>query len=90
MSAAPAAAAAACCTAMTEVEVTEALPRAGFDYDALKAIQDIELVEFVCYLGGKKLMTKGFITGLDMASGVEKGAEVKFNFIAGPVKDSVA
>lgn len=71
---------------MTEVEVTEALPRAGFDYDALRAIQGVEVVDFVCFLGAKKLASKGFISGLDLTSGVDKGAEVKFNFMGSPLE----
>jgi len=72
----------------TDIEVTEALPRAGFDYDALAALQGNDVVEFVCYLGSKKLKCKGFISGLDMATGVDKGAEVKFNFMGSPLESS--
>ena len=73
---------------MTEVEITEALPRAGFDYAALQRLQSVDVVEFVCFLGAQKLKCKGYISGLDLASGVDKGAEVKFNFIGSPLEAS--
>lgn len=72
----------------TMVEVTEALPRAGFDFAALSKAQGLDVVEFVCFLGGEKLKCKGFITGLKISGGADKAAEISFNFTGGPLEST--
>lgn len=71
---------------MTKIDVGEALPRVGVDYDALAAIQGVEIVEFLLFAAGKKWKTKGFISNLKINTGVDKAAEYSFSFIGAPLE----
>lgn len=73
---------------MTKIDVSEALPRAGVDYDALSAIQGVEIVEMVLFAAAKKWKCKGFINSLKMSLGADKAAEYSFTFIGGPLEIS--
>ena len=73
---------------MTKVDISEALPRAGVDYDALSAIQGVEIVELVLFAASKKWKVKGYINSLKMSLGVDKAAEYSFTFIGGPLETS--
>ena len=70
------------------IDISEALPRAGVDYDALANIQGIDVVDFVLFVGAKKFKTKGFITNLKMNLGVDRAAEYSFSFIGSPLEQS--
>lgn len=70
------------------IDVNEALPRAGVDYDALSQLQGVEVVDFVLFVGAKKFKTKGFISNLKMNLGVDRAAEYSFSFIGSPLEQS--
>lgn len=70
------------------IDVAEALPRAGVDYDAISAMQGVEIVEMVLFAGAKKLKYKGFITKVGMSLGADRAAEFSFSLIASPVESS--
>lgn len=70
------------------IDVTEALPRSGVDYDAISAMQGVEIVEMVLFAGAKKLKYKGFITKVGMTLGADRAAEYSFSMMAAPVEQS--
>jgi hypothetical protein len=71
---------------MVSIDVTEALPRAGIDYDAISALQGVEVVDFVLFAGDKKFKTKGFINNVKMNFGADRAAEFSFTFIGAPIE----
>ena len=70
------------------IDVSSALPRAGVDYDAISAMQGVEIVEMVLFAAAKKFKYKGFITKVGMALGADRAAEFSFSMIAAPVESS--
>jgi hypothetical protein len=73
---------------MCTIDVAEALPRIGFDYDAISAMQGIDIVEMVLFAGAKKLKFKGFINKVGLNLGADRAAEFSFGLIAAPVETS--
>lgn len=73
---------------MVSIDVTEALPRAGIDYDAISALQGVEVVDFVLFAGAKKFKTKGFINNVKMNFGADRAAEFSFTYIGSPIETS--
>lgn len=71
-----------------KIDVSSAIPRPGVEYDALQAMEDVAIVEFVCFLGGKKLKSKGFITNVKISSGADKAAEYSFSYIGTALKQT--
>lgn len=73
---------------MVSIDVSEALPRAGVDYDAITAMQGVEIVSMVLFAGAKKFKTKGFINNVKMSLGTDRAAEYSFTFIGAPIEQS--
>jgi hypothetical protein len=72
----------------TKINVTSAIPRAGYDYDALKKMQGRDIVEFVVFAAGGKESSKGFIMNVKKSFGADKAAAVSFEFMGGPLETS--
>lgn len=66
---------------MTEIDVTNVVPQAGFEFDAGKKMAALEPVEMgVIGPGGKQLTVKGFIIGdsFKHSTGSESAYDFKF------------
>lgn len=70
------------------IDVASAMPRAGVEYDAIAAMQGIEIVEMVLFAAAKKYKYKGFITKVGASLGADRSAEFSFSLIAAPVEVS--
>jgi hypothetical protein len=70
------------------IDVASALPRAGIEYDAIAAMQGVDIVEMVIFAGAKKFKFSGFITKTTLSLGADRAAEFSFSFIGAPVKTS--
>ena len=73
---------------MTTIDVAEAMPRAGVDYDAISRMQGVDVVEMVLFAAAKKYKTKGFISKVGINLGADRAAEFSFSLIAGPIESS--
>lgn len=60
--------------------VTSALPRAGIEKDYFELARLATPVEFIIVMANKKLVSKGFITGVKVKGGVSQETRVDFTF----------
>lgn len=74
--------------AMVEAKVSSAVPRVGFEFDAIKASQNLDIIEVVMFRAGKKVKTKGFITDVGEVYGTGTAAKVDFTMMCEPVSES--
>ena len=69
------------------IDVASAMPRAGVEYDAIAAMQDIEIVEMVLFAAAKLQVTRASYQGR-ASLGADRSAEFSFSLIAAPVEVS--
>lgn len=72
----------------TSVKVSNVHPRIGVEFNAVEAMQTLELIEFVFVRGSKKLKTKGFLTDVSEGGGVNKEATYDFTAMCSAVEES--
>jgi hypothetical protein len=71
-----------------KLSISEALPRAGADFDAISAMQGTEILEAVLFAGSKKFKTKGYISSVKMKLGVDTAAGYSFDMLCGPIEQT--
>ena len=72
----------------SNIDISEAIPRAGFDFAAISKMRGVEIVELVIFAGAKKLKFKGFITKVSLNFGADRASENSFSLLAAPVEES--
>jgi hypothetical protein len=71
--------------AITKIDVTNAVPSAGFELNPGAFIKQLAVVELTILAAGQTLTAKGFIPQDTFQHGVSKEASLRFAFIGEPV-----
>lgn len=66
--------------AMCEIDVNNAFPEDGMEFDVGSAMANLTPVEMTQFAGGKTMTVKGFIIEDTAQHGVDKAAGVSFKF----------
>lgn len=64
---------------MMTLKVDNAIPRAGVEFDYLKAVYEGTVLDVVIFRAGKKLKTKGIIKDMNEGGGADKPSILSFN-----------
>jgi hypothetical protein len=64
----------------TEISVSNAVPRADFEYDPGKDMNGLDIVELTVLAAGKALTTKGTILDDNFSAAVNSSVKLDFNF----------
>jgi hypothetical protein len=65
-------------SAKIEIEVKNAIPAAGFEYDPTADIQNLTTKEFAFYAAGKTMVTKGVILTANFGHAVDNESTLEF------------
>lgn len=72
----------------TTISVDSAVPRAGFEVNYIKRVQNVQVVEITVLAHGQKTTCTGCITKVSQKYGVGTAANVSFEFLGSPINET--
>lgn len=67
--------------AMTEITVENVVPAASFEFDPSRSMEELKIVEFTIFAGGKTLTFQGYITEDNFSHSVDNPSGLSFSAV---------